>query len=265
MTTTQLRPVPLPPAEPEELPTMSLLEHLDELRKRIFWVLGAFLVAFLVCWGFSEPLFDFLARPIYKFLPPGNKLVVLAVTDAFVLYVKVAVLGAVFISAPVTLYHLWRFVSPGLYRGERRYALGFIFFGTVLFVSGGAFAYYVAFPFAVQFLLGVGQSFTASITGPSYLSFLMTVIVGLALMFELPVVILFLARVGLVTPRFLLRNFRWAVLIIFAAAAIVTPTTDVFNMCLFAVPTMGLYLLGIAAAALFGRKPQEIAEQAPPE
>ena len=164
-----------------------------------------------------------------------------------------ALLASVFAAAPVILYHLWMFIRPGLYARERYYTLGFIVSGSLLFLSGGAFAYYVAFPFSVEFLLQMGRNFTPAITGPSYLSFLMTVILGLALMFELPLVIVFLARVGLVTPRFLLRNFRWAVLIIFAAAAIITPTSDVFNLCLFAVPTLALYLLGVAAAAIVGR------------
>ncbi len=235
---------------------MSLLSHLEELRKRLFWMMGTIFVAFLGCWAFADTIFTFLARPIYRYLPEGQQLVILGVTDAFMLYIKVALLAAIFVSTPIVLYHLWRFVAPGLYRRERRYALGFIFFGSVLFLAGGAFAYYVAFPFAVEFLLGVGSNFTAAITGPSYLSFLMTVILGLALMFELPVVIFFLAQIGVVTPGFLLRHFRWAVLFIFIAAALITPTPDVFNMCLFALPTMGLYLLGVFVAWLFGRKPK---------
>jgi sec-independent protein translocase protein TatC len=264
----QLEPLPAPPPPaPEELPTMSLLEHLEELRRRIFWVLGSYLVAFLGCWAVSDPIFRFLSRPIYRFLPEGQKLVVLAVTDAFMLYIKVALLAAVFVVAPVALYHLWRFVSPGLYRKEKRYALSFIFFGTALFVGGGAFAYTIAFPFAVEFLLGVGTEFTPAITGISYLRFLMTVILGMALMFELPVVIFFLSRMGVVTPRFLMRHFRWAVLLIFIAAAIITPTPDVFNMTLFAVPTLLLYLVGVGVAALFGRPkpkaaPDEVSEGA---
>jgi sec-independent protein translocase protein TatC len=243
----------LPPREPEELPSMSLMEHLEELRNRLFWVVGSMLGSFFLCWGFAEPIFEFLAQPIYRFLPPGEKLVMLAVSDAFLLYVKVALLAAVFVSAPVILYHVWRFVQPGLYKQERRYAFGFILFGTLLFLAGGAFAYYVAFPFAVEFLLGVGAQFTLSITGASYLKFLMTVILGMALMFELPLVIFFLARVGVVTPRFLMRHFRWAVLGTFVLAAIITPTPDVFNLCLFAVPTLLLYLLGVGVAALFGK------------
>ena len=244
---------PPPRREPEDLPSMSLLEHLEELRNRLMWVTGALLVSFLACWAFAREIFEFLAVPIYRFLPEGQKLVMLAVSDAFMLYVKVALLAAVFVSAPVILFHVWRFVQPGLYRQEQRYAFGFILFGTLLFLSGGAFAYYVAFPFAVQFLLGVGKEFTLAITGASYLRFLMTVIIGMALMFELPLVIFFLARVGVVTPGFLMRHFRWAVLGTFVLAAIVTPTPDVFTLCLFALPTLGLYLLGVGVAALFGR------------
>jgi sec-independent protein translocase protein TatC len=245
---------PPPPAEPEELPAMSLLEHLEELRNRLMWVIGAMMASFFGCWYFARDIFDFLAVPIYRFLPAGQKLVMLKVGDAFMLYVKVAMLAALFIAAPVILYHLWRFVAPGLYRREQRYALGFIVSGTGLFVAGGAFAYYVAFPYTVEFLLGVGTEFTLAITGASYLSFLMTIILGLGLMFELPLVIFFLARVGVVTPRFLIRNFRWAVLIVFVVAAIVTPTPDVFTLCLFALPTLLLYLLGVGVAAVFGRR-----------
>ena len=262
------RPSRRPPAlqrEPEELPSMSLLEHLDELRSRLMWVIGALGAAFFVCWWQKEAIFGFLAKPAYRFLPKGQRLVILSVTDAFMLYVKVALLAALFAAAPVILYHVWRFIRPGLYSRERYYALGFIVSGSLLFLSGGAFAYYVAFPFSVEFLLDMGRDFTPAITGPSYLSFLMTVILGLALMFELPLVIVFLARVGLVTPRFLLRNFRWAVLVIFGAAAIITPTSDVFNLCLFAVPTMLLYLLGVAAAAMVGRAKSRAAEAAEAE
>jgi sec-independent protein translocase protein TatC len=242
---------------------MSLLEHLEELRTRLMWMLGALAACFLVAWYFSRPIFAFLARPIYRFLPEGQNLVVLKVGDAFLLYVKVALLAGVFAASPILLYHLWRFVAPGLYRKERRYALAFIASGTTLFVAGGAFAYYVAFPYTVEFLLGVGREFTLAITGASYLSFLMTIILGLALMFELPLVIFFLARIGLVTPGFLMRHFRWAVLAVFVVAAIITPTPDVFTLCLFAVPTLLLYLLGVAAAAAFGparRRDEEEAE-----
>ena len=244
----------------DDLPRMGLMEHLEELRRRILTALAAVIVAFLGCWAFSRTIYDFLAQPIYALLPEGEKLVFLGVTDPFLVYVKVALLAGIFVASPFVLFQLWRFVAPGLYRNERAAALPFIFFGSTLFLAGGAFAYYVAFPFAIEFLLGVGAQFDAQITVNRYLSFLMAVILGLALMFEMPVVILFLARLGLVTPRFLLRHFRWAVLIIFILAAIITPTPDVFNLLIFAGPAIVLYLVGVGLA--FWVKPRKDASEA---
>jgi sec-independent protein translocase protein TatC len=237
-------------AEPlnEELPRMSLLEHLEELRSRILRSLIAIAVAFFACWAVAERLFAFLARPIYDYLPEGTRLAFLGVTDPFILYVKVAALAAIFFASPIVLYQVYSFVAPGLYRREKRYALPFVLSGSLFFLAGGLFAYYVAFPFAVEFLLAMGEDFDAVITIERYFGFLMTVILGLGLMFEMPILILLLAKMGVVTPRFLIRNFRWAVLIIFVIAAIITPTPDVVNLCIFAVPTIGLYLLGVAAA-----------------
>lgn len=231
---------------------MGLLEHLDELRQRIVRSLIGFGVSFLVCWTWSSEIYDFLAQPIYQFLPPGTKLAFLGITDPFMVYMKVAALAAIFVSSPLILHQLWGFVAPGLYRHERLLAGPFIFFGSLLFLGGGAFAYYVAFPMAVEFLLKMGADFAPTITVDSYLSFLMTVILGLGVMFELPTVIFFLSRLGLVTPRFLMRHFRWAVLGIFVLAAVLTPTPDVVNMCIFALPTLGLYLVGVGVSALFG-------------
>ncbi len=251
------------PERPSEvLPQMSLLDHLDELRKRILVSLIFLAAGFFLCWYPVERIFHFLAIPIQEKLPPGTKLAFLGVTDPFILYLKVALFGAVFVSSPFILFQLWRFVAPGLYARERRAALPFVFFGTLFFLGGAAFAYYVAFPFAVEFLLGVGSEFQPVITIERYFGFLMTVILGLGLMFELPIVIVLLAQLGLVTPRFLLRHFRWAVLLIFTAAAVITPTPDVFNMSLFAVPTIGLYLLGVAGAAFVTRKRRKAAAAA---
>jgi sec-independent protein translocase protein TatC len=245
----------------EDLDRMSLIEHLEELRKRIVRSLLAVGVGFAACWIFVRPITDFLARPVYKVLP-GSRLAFLGVTDPFILYVKVAALVGLFATSPIVLYQCWRFVSPGLYRRERHYAVPFVFFGTLFFVGGGAFAYYVAFPFALEFLVGMGSAFEPVITVDRYFRFLLYVLLGLGLMFELPIVIFLLAQIGVVTPRFLLRNFRWAVLLIFVAAAVVTPTPDVVNLCLFAVPTIALYLLGVGAAALVGRLKKRKEERA---
>ena len=242
---------------------MSLLDHLDELRRRIVYSLVALVVAFLVCWTWVAEIYAFLERPIHPHLPEGTRLSYLGPADPLMLYIKVAMLAGVFLVSPFLLYQAWRFVSPGLYKRERRWAAPFIVLGTLFFVGGGAFAYYVAFPFAVEFLLGVGEQFQPVITIERYFRFLMTVILGLGLMFELPIVIFVLSAVGLVTPRFLMRHFRWAVVLIFIVSAIVTPTPDVFNLCIFALPTIGLYLLGVAAAALVHRGKRRRASDPP--
>lgn len=239
-------------ADHERLPEMSLLAHLEELRGRLFKAILAVLAGFLACWALADPIFQFLADPIYRYLPSGTRLTFLGVTDPFILYVKVAALAGLFLTSPFVLYQVWAFVAPGLYRRERLYAAPFVILGSLFFLAGGLFAYYVAFPFAVEFLLGMGDQFEPMITIERYFGFLLTVILGLGLMFELPIFIFLLARMGVVTPRFLMRHFRWAVLIIFVVAAVITPTPDVVNLCIFALPTILLYLLGVGAAALVG-------------
>jgi sec-independent protein translocase protein TatC len=246
-------------AKQEELPRMSLIEHLEELRRRILWSLACIGIALFPCWAYVQEIFGFMQRPILAALPKGKHLAYTGITDPFMLYFKVAALAAVFLSAPFILYQLWKFIAPGLYRRERLLVLPFVSLGTIFFIAGGAFGYYVAFPYAVRVLLKFGEGLEPVITIERYFSFLMAVILGLGLMFELPIAIFILCQVGAVTPRFLIRHFRWAVLIIFIVAAILTPTPDILNMCLFALPTLGLYLLGVGAAALAswmrGRRP----------
>jgi sec-independent protein translocase protein TatC len=244
---------------------MSLIEHLEELRKRILWSLVFVAVAFFPCWELKEKIFAFLERPILDKLPPGTKLAYTGVVDPFILYFKVAALAAVFATTPFILFQIWRFIAPGLYLRERRYILPFVFFGTLFFLAGGAFAYYGVFPAALQYLLKLGGGFQPVITIERYFGLLLALLLGLGLIFELPILIFVICEIGLVTPRFLLRHYRYAVVIIFIAAAIITPTPDVLNMCLFALPALLLYLLGIAAAAisqLRKRRAQETAAAA---
>ncbi len=237
------------PPPPAELPRMSLLEHLEELRQRLIRVVIALFAGMALCLSWAPEICRFLAQPVYAVLPEGSKLTFLGVTDPFLLYFKTALLAGAFVTFPYILWQAWRFISPGLYPKERRWAGPFVALGWLFFLGGGAFAYYIAFPLTVDFLIGVaGEDFQAMITAERYYGFLLTILLGLGLMFELPVVLVLLAKVGLVTPRFLLRNFRWAVLIIFVVAAIITPTSDIVNLSLFAVPTIALYLLGIAGA-----------------
>lgn len=254
---------PEPPKD--ELRKMSLLEHLEEFRQRIVRSLIAVAIGFLACWYFASDIADFLARPIYAVLPEGSKLAFLGITDPFILYIKVAALAGLFLASPYVLFQVYRFVEPGLYKPEKLYVVPFVFFGSLFFIGGGVFAYLVAFPFAVEFLVGVGVNFEPVITVERYFRFLLYVILGLGVMFELPVLIFLLAQIGVVTPRFLMRHFRWAVLIIFVMAALVTPTPDVINLCIFAVPTILLYLLGVGAAAVAVRKPKQSEEDAEAE
>jgi sec-independent protein translocase protein TatC len=241
----------------DELPRMTLLEHLDELRRRILNSVVTLLIAFLICWYFSPQIFSWLERPIMDVLPPGDKLAFTDLAGPFMIYVKVALLAAVFVASPVLLTQVWLFIRPGLYRRERRLALPFIFFTTLFFVLGGYFGYRIAFPLVVRFLLGVGGDFKQVVTIQSYLSMMTKILLGLGLVFEMPMLIFFLARLGLVTARKLIKWFRWAVLAIFVAAAIITPTPDVATQTVFAVPMILLYLLGVVVAALFGKKAGE--------
>jgi sec-independent protein translocase protein TatC len=239
----------------EELKRMTLLEHLEELRRRLAWSIGAIFVGFLLCWYWAPPIFAWIAMPITQFLPKGEKLAFTGLVDPFMLYMKVALLAGIFVASPVVLYQLWLFVSPALYRHERRVAVPFIVFTTAFFVGGGYFGYKVAFPMVVHFLLQVGENFRQVITINEYFSMASKVILGLGLVFELPVLILLLARLGVVTHRFLLRYFRYAVLVIFIIAAVITPTPDIPTQCVFALPMIALYLLGVLVAWLFGKKP----------
>jgi sec-independent protein translocase protein TatC len=231
---------------------MSLLEHLEELRKRIVWAVLAIAIAFIPCWAYYRKIFQFLVAPLHR-IDPTMKLAYLALTDPFILYFKMAAFTALFIASPFLLYQLWAFIAPGLYSRERKLAFPFIFFTTLFFLAGGAFGYYVAFPMGARFLLGLGSDLQAVITADKYFGFLLTVILGLGLMFEMPILILLLSLLGVVSPRMLLRFWRHAVVIIFIAAAIITPTPDVVNLCIFAVPAISLYFLGVSAAFLAAR------------
>lgn len=231
---------------------MSFLEHLEELRKRLLRAIFAVGVAFVLALTYARRILDFLFRPLKPYLgdsPP----VFLEITEPFLLYMKVAFLAALFLSAPIVLYQLWAFISPGLYPRERRYALPFVFFATIFFVLGGAFGYYVGFPSACRFLLGIAQGFQPALRVSSLFGFESKLIVGMGLVFELPTLIYFLARLGLVTAGFLWRNFQYAILVIFIVAAVITPTPDMITQCIFAAPMILLYLIGIGVAHAFGR------------
>ena len=249
--------------EEDHMAKMSFLEHLEELRNRIIRALMRVAVGCAVGLYFSEGIFAGVSKPVADVLRRmklSDKLVFTHPADAFNVYLQLGLVAGLFLAAPWVIYQVWAFISPGLYQKERKYAVPFIFFCSSLFMAGGAFAYFIAFPYALEFLLNMGGAhMTPFITAKEYLDLFTTIILGLAIVFEMPVLILFLALVGIVTPGFLLRNFRYAVLVITIVAAIITPTTDVTNLVLFAVPMLGLYLLGTGLAWLVwrGRKKRE--------
>jgi sec-independent protein translocase protein TatC len=231
---------------------MGFLEHLEELRKRLWWSLLFVGVAFAASLSYARRILDFFLAPIRPYLG-GTKPVFLDLTEPFLLYMKVAFLAALFLASPFVLYQAWAFISPGLYPKERRYALPFILFATIFFLLGGAFGYYVGFPTACRFLLGIAEGFQPALRIGALFSFESKIVLGMGLVFELPTVIYFLARLGLVTAGFLWRQFKYAILIIFIVAAVITPTPDMVTQCVFAAPMILLYLIGILVAHFFGR------------
>jgi len=234
--------------------SMSFLEHLDELRGRLIRCLIALMVGFILCWGFRDPIFHFLTQPLRQALPEVKSFIATAPAEALMLKMKMAFFVGIFLALPYILYQVWSFVAPGLYAHEKAYAVPFILAGTLFFMGGAAFGHFYLFPITfgflgtfggddIQFMPKVGE----------YYTFYSWFLLGLGLVFQTPVVIFVLARIGLVTPRFLLRNFKWAVLGAFILSAIITPTPDVVTQSLLALPMLGLYLLGVGVAWLFGK------------
>ncbi len=233
---------------------MGFFDHLEELRKRIFVCLISVFGLFFVAWAWAPQIFEFLAKPVRRVLPPGQNLSYTTLTEPFLMYFRVALLAAIIASSPVILWQVWLFIAPALYRKEKKYVLPFITAGVVFFLGGCAFGYYEAFPVVVGFLVGVGKNFNAVITINEYLSTATKIIMGLGLCFEMPILIFFLARMGVVSEKFLLSKFKYAVLVIFVIAAIITPTPDIATQCVFALPMIALYLLGIAVAWIFRKR-----------
>lgn len=230
---------------------MSVLEHLDELRSRLFRAGIAYVVAFAACWFVNEPILEFLLQPIRRYLFQGEEIVFINLTEPFLIKMKASALLAVFVSAPMILYQLWAFVVPGLYRRERRMVVPFLVSGSLFFIGGGAFGYYAAIPPAAKWLLSLGEPYRAAITLRSAFAFESRLLLAMGAVFELPILIFFLTRIGLVTPRMLLRHFRVAVLVIAVLAAVLTPTGDMITMSIFVGPMVLLYLLGVAVSWMF--------------
>ena len=245
---------------------MSFLEHLDELRKRLVWSVLALMIGFLVCFSVSNYIFDFLMGPLREVLPEDGELIAVEVGEVFMLHLKMAFFIAIFMAAPVWLTQLWLFIAPGLYASEKKFAVPFILFGTLFFLGGAAFAHYIVFPYASAFLTGYGgDSVAIKLTVSRVFSFYSKFILGMGLVFQIPTIVLVLSRIGLVTPRFLIKQFKYAVLLIFVIAAIITPTPDVVTQSLLAVPMILLYLFSISVSWFVGRERQKPEDEADDE
>lgn len=238
---------------------MSFIEHLEELRRRLIWSLVFIGASFAVCWVFAGDLYDIASAPIRS--NPAVTLSISRPQDIFSLYVKVTMVAAIFLSAPLVLVQAWMFISPGLYPHERRYAIPFVLFASALFVCGGAFGYYIAFPTAVGFLLDwiVQAHLTPIIDAGEYFNLFFTIIVTLGLVFQIPAVIFVLSRIGIVDAKFLLRNLKYAVFGSVVIASVITQTGDLANMLVMAAPMVALYVVGIGVAWVFGRRRQPAA------
>jgi len=241
----------------EELPRMTFLEHLEDLRKRLFVSALAVAGGFLLCWWRSKEIFHFLSKPVLAALPAGTKLAYTQLTEPFMIYINVALIAGIFVASPILLWQLWLFIAPGLYKHEKKWVLPFVFLSVFFFVGGGAFGYAVGFPMVAQFLISAGTDFQPVIKIDDYLDLVSKVLLGMGLVFETPILIFFLARIGVVTEKWLLAKFRYAVLVIFIIAAIITPTPDIPTQCVFALPMCALYLLGVLLAWIFKKRDEK--------
>ena len=234
---------------------LSLTEHLAELRTRLIRSIAAVAVGFCISYAFIEPIFAMLSRPLEKVLPPGTSLIFTSYPEAFFTYLKLALVCGIFIASPFILYEIWAFVAPGLYEHEKKWALPFVVFSSIFFVGGALFGYIVVFPAAFNFLAGyAGRDLKLLPSVSEYFSLTIKLLLGFGAAFELPIFMVFMALIGLIDARMLRKNRKYALLIIFILAAVLTPTPDVVNQCLLAAPLLVLYEISIFLVALIGKR-----------
>jgi len=235
---------------------MTFLEHLEDLRKRLWYSFVAIFVAVVPAWMFSKDIYEILAKPVTQFLPEGTKMAYTSLTAPFMLYIKVAFLAALFVTSPFIFLQLWYFIAPGLYQKEKKYVVPFVTLTTIFFLSGAAFGYFVMFPWTCRFFLNMGKDFNPVLTVDTYFSLTIKILLGVALVFELPTLVFFLSKIGLITSRWMIRNFKYSVLAVFIIAAVITPSPDMITQSILAIPMLALYGLGILIAFFFGKERQ---------
>jgi len=237
---------------------LPLTAHLQELRKRLILAFVAVSIGFFLCYAFAESIFNILAAPLIKIMPAGGSLIFTSVAEAFFTYMKVAFIAGIILSSPYILYQIWAFIAPGLYRNEKRYVVPFVLFGSTFFALGILFGYLVALPVGFKFLLG----FATDVIKPmpsmkDYLSFSIKFLLTFGLVFEFPVVLVLLSKIGIIDSKTLAQKRKYAILLIFIFAAVVTPP-DIISQVLVALPLMGLYELSILLSKIFGKKREKV-------
>jgi sec-independent protein translocase protein TatC len=247
----------LPPDDEDEVGAgrMSFLEHLEELRKRIINACLGIAVGIGLSFFFIQTIYDFLTAPALSTLPEGSKLIYTQPTEAFSLYITISLISGAVFAAPFIMYQVWMFIAPGLYANEKKFVIPFVLFSTLGFLAGAAFNHYVAYPFIMIYFASFN---TPDLTYMPQLSevfgLYVKMLLGLGVVFQMPTVVYFLAKIKIVTARFLLSQFKYAILIIVVVAAVITPTGDPVTLLVFSTPMVGLYLISIAIAWLVGPK-----------
>ena len=232
--------------------------HLEELRRRLIVCFIAVGIGFVLSYGFKEKLFQILTRPLISVMETGDKLIFTGLPEAFFTYLKVAFLSGIILSTPIIFYQFWMFVAPGLYDKEKRLMVPIVFLSTLFFVGGSFFGYFIVFPYGFKFFLGFASEIIRPLPSMrEYLSFASKLLLAFGVVFELPLVITFLAKLGMVSVSFLKKNRKYALLLFFVGAAILTPP-DVVTQIMMALPLMVLYEISIVGAKIFGKKPSEI-------
>ncbi len=236
---------------------MTLLEHIEELRIRLIWIILGVAVGFVGTFSFSKKILNFAIEPLKVALPHGSRIIFTGVTEAFITRIEIALVAAIIVTIPFTFYQIWLFIKPGLKENEKRFVIPFVLAFSIFFLAGVAFAFKVVLPIGFKFLLSYGgQNLTAMPSIKPYIHLLIKILIGFGIVFELPVVTFILARLGIVDARWFIKHADYALLIIFIVAAILTPP-DVFSQLLMAIPLVCLYLISIAVAWVFGKKKEE--------
>ena len=239
----------------DEAGKMSFLEHLDELRRRIIYALIGVAVGVLIAFFFIGDIFNFIMRPMQQMLPAGQTLIYTDPSEAFMLQVKIALMAGLILASPVVFGQVWLFIAPGLYQHEKKLAIPFVVMSTVLFAAGAAFSHYAVFPLVWRFFASFTTDYLTYMprVEPAFAIYL-RLILALGITFQLPTIVLFLARMGMITPRFMIRNFKYAILLITIAAAVLSPDGGGVGMVVMGAPVIVLYIISIGLAWVFGRK-----------